>query len=63
MDVEGEEFLDVVRHGHATRMFGVVLVSIHTRKFGNLPVLSDGVVILEDVAEVKGMAFDDVFNA
>ena len=28
-----------------------------------LPVLSDGVVLLDDFAEVKGVAFADAFNA
>ena len=63
MAVAGEEFLNVAWHRHATRSFGVFPVKVHARIFGTLPVLSDGVVLLEDVAEVKCMAFSDVLNA
>ena len=63
MAVAGEEFLNVAWHRHATRSFGVFPVKVHARIFGTLPVLSDGVVLLEEVAESKGVAFADVFNA
>ena len=33
------------------------------QKFGTLPVLSDGVVLIEDVAEVKCVAFANIFNS
>ena len=61
--VVGEEFLEVYWHGHRTHVFGVVPVQFHAGKFGTLPVLSDGVVLLEDIVEVKGVAFTDIFNA
>ena len=63
VDVADEEFFDVAWHGHAESAFGVVTVKVHADEFGTLPVLSDGVVLLEDVAEVKCMAFYDVLNA
>ena len=63
MVVAGEGFLVVGGHVHATRVFVVVPVKVHTGKFGTLPVISDVVVLLEDVADVKGVAFADVFNA
>ena len=63
MTISGEEFLNIAWHGNATSAFGVVPVKFHAGKFDTLPVLSDGVVLIEDVAEVKGMAFTNVFNA
>ena len=59
----GDKFLGVSWHGHATHAFGLVPVKFHAGKFGTLPVLNDDVVLLEDVAEVKGVAFSDLFNA
>ena len=38
-------------------------MKIHPGKFGTLLVFSDGVVLIEDIAEVKGVAFADVFDA
>ena len=61
--VAGEEFLNVAWHGHATGVFGVVPFKVHAGKFGTLQVLSDVVVIIEDVAEVKGVVFSNVLNA
>ena len=61
--VAGKDFLDVAWHRHATRSFGVVPVKVHAEKFGYFPVLGDKVVLLENVAEVKGVAFAGVFNA
>ena len=63
MAVAGEEILGVAWHGHLTPAFGVVPVEFYARKFCTLLVLSDGVVLIEAVAEVKGVAFADVFNA
>ena len=63
MVVAGEGFLVVGGHVHATRVFVVVPVKVHTGKFGTLPVISDVVVLLDDVADVKGVACADVFNA
>ena len=63
MAVAGENFLGVSGNVHATRAFGVVPVNVHIRKFGTLPVLVDGAVLLEDAVEVKGVAFANVFNA
>ena len=63
MAVAGEEFIDVAWHGNVKCTFGLVPVKGHAGKFGALPVLSDGVVLIEDVTEVKGVAFADVFNA
>ena len=59
----GEYLLDVAWHRHAPHAFVVVPVKVHAGKFGTLPVLSDGVVLLEDIVEVKGVAFTDIFNA
>ena len=63
VDVAGEDLLDVAWHRHAPHAFVVVPVKVHAGKFGTLSVLSDGVVLIEDVTEVKGVAFADVFNA
>ena len=63
MAVSVEDFLNVACHGHVASAFGVVPVKVHAGKFGTLPFPSYGVVLLEDVAEVKGVAFVDVFNA
>ena len=62
MAVAGEDFLNVAGHGHATHAFGVVPVKFCAGKFGALPVLSDFVVPLKDVTEVKGVDFSYVFN-
>ena len=63
MAVAGKGFLYVAGYGHSTRTFVAVPVKVHTREFGTLPVLSDGVVLLEDVAEMKGLAFTNVLNS
>ena len=63
MALEGEEFINEAWHGYAKRAFGVVPVNVHTGKFGTLTVISDGIVLLEDVTEVKGVEFTGVFNA
>ena len=63
MAVGGKKFLNAAWHGYAAREFGVVPFKVYVSKFGNLKVLSDGIVILEDISEGKGMAFVDVFNA
>ena len=63
VDVAGEDFINVSWHGHATRAFGLVPVKVHAGNFGTLAVLSDGVVLLEDVTDVTGVAFIEVFNA
>ena len=63
VDVAGEEFIDVAWYGHATHAFEIAPVKVHAVKCVTIPVLSNGVVLLEDVAEVKGVAFDDLFNA
>ena len=34
--VAGEEFLGVAWNAHATHMFGIVPVKVHTGKFGTL---------------------------
>ena len=63
MDVAGEEFIGGAWNEHATREFEVVPFKVHTGKFCTLAFLSDGIVLLEDVAEVKGVVFADVFNS
>ena len=63
MAVVGEEFLNVAWHGHVTHAFGIVPFKVHDGKVVTLPFLSDGVVLLEDVLEVKDVAFYDVFNS
>ena len=62
MAVAGEDFLNVSWHVHVIHAFGIVPVKVIARKFVTLPVLSDGVVLLGDVEEVKGVAFADVLN-
>ena len=51
----GEYLLDVAWHG----AFVVVPVKVNSGKFGTLPVLSDGVALREDAAEMKGV---EIFN-
>ena len=46
MAVADEDLLDVAWHRHAPHAFVVVPVKVHAGKFGTLPVLSDGVVLI-----------------
>ena len=50
MDIAGDYSLDVACHGHAARVFGVVPDKFYAQKLGAFPVLSNGIVLLEDVA-------------
>ena len=62
-----EKVCDVVFNRQATSTVDVlrciVPFKVYAGKFGTLPVLSDGVVLLEDVAEAKGVALAKLFNA
>ena len=50
MIVTIEDCLDVSWDGEATSSFGVIPFEGDTGKFGACPILSDGVVLLEDIA-------------
>ena len=63
MVVMSEDFGDVALHGYAESEFGAVPVEVHAGKLGAFPVLGDGVILLEDVAEVQGVALTNVLDA
>ena len=63
MAVADEEFVGVAGHGHVTRSFQVVPFKVHTGNFFTLTVLSDDAVLLEDVKEVKGVVFANIFSS
>ena len=52
MVVASEDLGDVALHGYTASAFGVVPVKVHAGKIGDFPVLGDGIMLLEDAAEV-----------
>ena len=54
--------LDVAWNGEATSSFEVIPLKGDASKFGTCPILSDGVVLLEDIAEVVSVAFTNVLD-
>ena len=60
MVVTTENSLDVSWNGEATSSFDVIPLEDDAGKFGACPILSDGVVFLEDVTKVVRVAFTDI---
>ena len=54
--------LDVAWNGEVRSAFAVIPLKGDASKFGTCPILSDGVVLLEDIAEVVSVVFTNVFN-
>ena len=63
MVVTSKGICGVSFHGYTASAFGVVPVEVHARELGAFPVLGDGLMLLEDVAEVQGVFLTNVFDA
>ena len=57
-----ENGLDVAWNGEATSLFDVIPLKGDVSKFGACLILSDDVVLLEDIAEVVSVVFTNVLN-
>ena len=62
MTILDEEVTDVAFHSEEARVFGVVPGEANAGIFLAFPVLCDGVMLLQDGAEVLGVVLASVFN-
>ena len=62
MAVSEKEFTDLILHGEAASAVLVILFEVDASKLVSRPIFSDGVMLLENVVEVKGVAFTNIFN-
>ena len=60
--VSEKEFSNMILHGEATSYLLLFPIEVDDRKFVAGPIFGDGVIFLEDIAEVMGVAFANIFN-
>ena len=58
-----KEFTDVILHGEAASVVLVIPFEVDASEFVAILIFSDGVMLLENVVEVKGVAFTNIFDA
>ena len=58
-----KEVFDIMFDGHTAGVVGVVPGEVDAGKSGARPVLGEFIVLEEDVAEVVGVAFANIFDA
>ena len=62
MYVLEKKVANLILHGEANSLLLVVPIEVDDRKFVAGPIFGDGVIFHEDITEVMGMAFANIFN-